>query len=389
MRLKARIRFGLQHPLLLWMVYGLAAVLISLQRLSLSRMPGEPTAYENYRIFRNAFTHLLQHLNPYAAYPAEQWDLFKYSPAFALGMGPFAAMPDWLGLPLWNLLNSWTLLAAIFALPVLDARQRRFMAWFVLPELVVSLQNSQSNGLTAALLLFAFAAMERGKSWSAAAQVALSAFIKIFGIFAAALAWLYPQKGRFVAWLTGWSVFLFLIPLLVLPWSQLEQVYRWWLELLLNDHDASVGLSVQGWLQSWFGLQPDKLGVTLAGLVVWLLSVLAAGRRPEVKNRVLVWASLLLWVVIFNHKAESPTFVVALSGAALWYAVSERSLGAKIFLFVLFFAASITPTDLFPRAWLNEWVKPYVLKAVPCIALWSWISVLLLRNFFRAPDSTR
>lgn len=73
------------------------------------------TAYENYVIFKNSFTHFIAGLNPYANFPAEQWDLYKYSPAFALCMAPFAALPDWAGLPIWNLLNALGLLAAIWS----------------------------------------------------------------------------------------------------------------------------------------------------------------------------------------------------------------------------------------------------------------------------------
>ena len=154
---------------LLWFIYSLAAILVSLQRLGLAPNANGYTAYENYRIFRNAFSHLLAGQNPYAAFPAEQWDLFKYSPAFALFMAPFAALPDWAGLPLWNLLNALPLLAAIFYLPVLTEKQRMFMAWWILPELVVSMQNSQSNGLTAALIIWPIIALEHHRPASAAA----------------------------------------------------------------------------------------------------------------------------------------------------------------------------------------------------------------------------
>ncbi|MBK7855412.1 MAG: DUF2029 domain-containing protein [Bacteroidetes bacterium] len=60
--------------------------------------------YNNYLIFKDSFQHFLQGLNLYANYPPV--DLFKYSPTFAVLMSPFAFLPDWLGLTLWNLLNA-------------------------------------------------------------------------------------------------------------------------------------------------------------------------------------------------------------------------------------------------------------------------------------------
>lgn len=367
-----------QKRWLLWLLYSLAALLISLQRLGLGVDAKGYTAYENYRIFRNAFFHLLNGQNPYASFPTEQWDLFKYSPAFALAMAPFAALPDWAGLPLWNLLNALLLLAGVFAMPVLTEKQRVFMAWWILPELVVSMQNSQSNGLTAALMIWTFVALERSKMWPAAGWTAAGAFLKIFGIFSAVLAWFYPERLRFMAALSAWLVLFTLFPILFIGPEQLGRVYYWWWELLRNDHASSVGLSVQGWLQTWFGWTPSKIGVTLAGLVVLLVSVAAARRSSQ--SALLALASLLLWVVIFNHKAESPTFVIAMCGVAIWHVTSRRSGWETTLLIITFIFVSLSPTDVFPRAWREQIVQPYVLKAVPCIAVWVLVTWRLFQK---------
>lgn len=369
----------------LWAVYALAAILVSVQKLTQGPNDAGYTSYENYVIFRNSFTHLLAGQNPYAAFPAEQWDLFKYSPAFALFMAPFSVLPDWLGLPLWNLLNALSLLSAILALPVLDARKRRFMAWFVLLELITSLQNSQSNGLTAALLLWAFVAFERGRPGRAALWAVAGAFLKIFGIFAAVWAPAYSGKSRFVLSGLAWGLVFLLSPLLVLSPAQTLQVYRWWVELLQQDHAVSLGLSVAGWLDSWFGWLPDKNAVTATGLLLLVLSALAVYRAPSLRRRTLLAASVLIWVVIFNHKAESPTFVIALSGVALWYLASERAARWQtVALWGTFAFVSLTPTDLCPRALREQIVQPYVLKAVPCIALWALLTAGLIRTLFNS-----
>lgn len=371
-----------------WAAYIAAALLISAQKItqgffdgSLFEDWGGRTAYENYRIFKTSFFYLTDGSNPYAGYSNGPWDLYKYSPAFALFMGPFAVLPDWLGLPLWNLLNAAVLLTAILRLPVLTDNQRVFTAWFVFIELVTSMQNSQSNGLTAGLMLWTFIAFERGKLWQAAGFVAASTFIKIFGIFAAAWALLYPRWLKFSGWLTAWFVLLTLVPLFAVSPKHLWQVYQWWWELLRDDHAASVGLSVQGWLQTWFGWEPSKMGVTLAGLGIFMASILAVSPQPSAANRVLACASLLIWVVIFNHKAESPTFVIAMCGVALWWCVAEKRAWERALLWVAFALVSLSPTDIFPPNIRREIIQPFVLKAVPCIAIWGMITWKLLRQF--------
>lgn len=363
----------------LWLAYTLAALAISVQKLAPGRDANGYTAYENYIIFKNSFTHLLAGLNPYTSFPAEQWDLFKYSPAFAVCMAPFAALPDWVGLPIWNLLNALPLLAAILAMPVLDERARQFFAWFVLPELVIALQNSQSNGLTAALILGAFVGLERSRTNRAAAFVAGASFIKIFGIFAALPGLLYPKTVGFWTKTAAWSLFFVLFPLVGLSPEHLKTVYVWWLEMLQSDHSASVGISFMGWMRSWFGLELPKTWVVLSGFALLVGSVLAAIRHkntPQIRS--FAWASVLIWVVIFNHKAESPTFIIALCGVALWFLNSEKTSWDKVLLWSAFAFASLSPTDVFPKILRDTFVAPYALKAVPCIIIWFLITYRLL-----------
>jgi hypothetical protein len=373
----------------LWAAYSLLAVVVSVLKLRLPLSADGYTAYENYLIFKNSAGNLLDYANPYAYFFNQAWDQYKYSPAFALAMWPFAQVPDALGLPLWNLLNALVLLSAILRLPVLTRRQRHFIAWFVLLELATSMQNSQSNGLTAGLFLWAFIAFERGKAAQASAWTVLNGFVKIFGGLSALMVWMYPpQRGRFLLWAALWTAVLTVLPFFFLHPEHTVQVYGWWWDLLRYDHSASVGLSVQGWLLTWFGLQPPKLLVMGAGLAVLAWSVLQVSRtsanQPTTIDsqqlRILAWASLLLWSVIFNHKAESPTFVIAMCGVALWYCVSEQKRWETVFLWATFALVSLSPTDVFPRLVREHLVQPYVLKAVPCIALWGWISWRMLRG---------
>ncbi|MBK8558035.1 MAG: DUF2029 domain-containing protein [Lewinellaceae bacterium] len=373
----------------LWVVYSLAAIGIAVQRLALGRYSNGYSAYENYLIFKNSFSHLLSGQNLYGPFPAEQWDLYKYSPAFALFMAPFSVLPDSLGLPLWNLLNALSLLSAILLLP-LKRNERHFIAWFVLLELITSLQNSQSNGLTAALILWTWVALDRNKTKQAGGWIAAGTFLKIFGVFAVLPAIFYENWRKTIVWGLVFGLALAAAPVVLVGPAQLVQVYQWWWELLISDHQASVGLSVEGFLQTWFGWEVSKTGITLVGLVLLGASFLFAayrnGFRPRLQTQILAWASILIWVVIFNHKAESPTFIIALSGVALWYlSLQQKAVVHKILLAICFVLVSLSATDLFPRFLLNGWVKPYVLKAVPCILIWVLVTLALFKTPHQDP----
>jgi hypothetical protein len=371
-----------------WIAYALVTLAVSIHTVLKGPNGYGYTSYENYVIFKNSFAHLVHGLNPYSSFPAEQWDLYKYSPAFSVAMAPFSALPDMPGLALWNLLNALPLLWVILKMPVLTPQQRRFMAWFILPELIVSLQNSQSNGLTAALILLTWLALEMSKPVQSAWWAVAGGFVKIFGALALLPACIYPQRNRLIPAAAVWATLLFAIPLVVISPAQLWQVYRWWGELLRDDHSASVGLSVMGWLQTWFGWQAPKMAVLLTGFALLLACTWTVFRRrsntadglPPVQDRIRLWAMLLLWVVVFNHKAESPTFVIAMCGVALWYqSVPQPARWMTILLWTAFVMASVSPTDIFPRVVRTALVQPYVLKAVPCIAIWLVLTIQLLR----------
>lgn len=368
-------------------VYALLTVAATLQQYflplkSFENGPPVYTEYNNYVIFRQSFFHLLDHRNLYAHYPAEQWDLFKYSPTFALFMGSFAKLPDWLGLLLWNSLNSLVLFAGIRNLPGFGARAKQRLVWFVLVELLTSLQNSQSNGLILGLLVWTFVLLERRNLGGATLLVLLSAFVKIFGAVAFLLLLFYPRKGRAFGYAVGWTALLAALPLLVVPATDLAAQYQNWLVLLQSDHSASAGLSVMGWLNTWFGFFPDKTALVAVGLGLLLLPLLRRGAYATYRFRLWMLASTLIWVVIFNHKAESPTFVIAIGGVGLWYFSQKPSLFNTVLVGLAFVFTSLSPTDVFPTVLRQTLVDPFTLKAVFCIAVWVKIGYDLLAGAY-------
>ncbi|HID37971.1 MAG TPA: DUF2029 domain-containing protein, partial [Calditrichaeota bacterium] len=199
----------------------------------------EYTHYNNFVIFKQSFYNLVQGKNLYIAYPDLHWDYFKYSPAFSILFAPLAILPDLVGLILWNLLNGLTLFLAIRFLPHLSDKQKMWILWFILLELLTSVQNAQSNGLMAALVVLTFNALENKQEASAALFLGLSVFIKIFSGAALLLVFFYPRKLKFFAYFIIWSAIFVLLPLTVIYPSQLVALYNSWLVLLSNDHTIS------------------------------------------------------------------------------------------------------------------------------------------------------
>jgi Glycosyltransferase family 87 len=350
----------------------------------------------NLRIFCTAFAHLLHGVNLYAPAPSEYADVFKYSPTFALCMAPFAALPlVWSALA-WNCLNAGVFVLGVLRLSSVQQAGRpnvhSLILWITLVELLTALQNFQSNALLAGLALLTIAAFERYKPVQAALYLALAFHVKLFGIALAVIAVLYRRNGRFSMALLGWLLVLTALPLLVIPPESLATQYVNWASLLASDHEASYGLSAMRLIQPVLPTPMTVSVVQVASLLLTYLPVLFAGwlkrwfelpsrqnpRPPAGSNArllVLTGASILLWMVVFNHKAESPTFIIAMTGIALWYAVSARGLTERVVLWFAIIGTSLSVTDIFPAVVREEVFVRYSVKVIPCLLIWCLVQL--------------
>lgn len=367
-------------------VYALFAVAASLGQIMKAKPDDAFSRYNNYLIFKESFNNLKNGVNMYELHPEKYYDLYKYSPSFAVLFAPFNLLNDTAGLILWNLLNSLPLFLAVFLIPRKDERKKIYVLWFILIELMTNMQNSQSNGLIAALLTGAFVSFEKNKTGLAALFIVLSVYIKVFGLLMAVMFMMYENRQRFMRWFALWSVMIFLLPLLFTsPQGYLMQLNNW-IELLRNDHSISSGISVFGILSSWFGIVHYKGAVLIMGLVLLLFPLLFVRYFISFEFRLWYFASLLIWLVIFNHRAESPTFIIAAAGAALWYFQKEKPARMETGMMILLFVLTIlSPTDLFPRYLRNEFVVPYSLKALPCVIVYLKILADMIRQMRSAP----
>ncbi len=364
-------------------VYVLVTALASIHLIALGNKTFNGlniyTHYNNFVIFRQSFFHLINSQDLYILHPAVQYDLFKYSPTFALAMMPFAVLPEWFGLVFWNVFNSALLFFAVKKFPFASQKIAVFALWFLLQENLTAIQNAQTNSMITALLLFTFNAFEKQKTHWAALFIVLTVFIKIFGAVAFMLFLLYPNKLKFILWGAVWTIILLLLPLIVVSPEQLIFLYKSWWNMLQNDHSASVGFSVIGWLKTWFNYDADKLLVVLIGATLLMLPLIRTKMYDNILFRKLILASVMIWVIIFNHKAESATFIIAVTGIAVWWFSIKRNKFLLALVVLAFIFTCLSPTDLFPRSLRNDFVTPYVLKAVPCIFIWCVMQWQLLR----------
>jgi hypothetical protein len=329
--------------------------------------------YNNFRIFKFSFYHLIHGEDLYRLFPDDHYDLYKYSPGFALCFGLLSWMPDPIGLLLWNLLNALSLVAGIRMLPGIEAEKKSWILLFCALEMLLSVQNTQSNGLMVGLTVLGFALAERRNYILSTLCIVFSFYIKIYGAVAFVFYLFYPGKWKLIGWSVFWMLLFAFLPLVVVSGHQLLFLYQSWMHLLLNDRSASIGLSVMGLMEKWFGLASVKNLVTAGGILLFLAPLLRWRLYPDRGFRLLYLASGLIWMVIFNHKAESPTYIIVMAGIGIWYFLQERGPRDWWLLALSFLLITMSVSDLVPAGIRNGFIRPYGIKAVMAIVIWGKI----------------
>ena len=95
-------------------------------------------------------------------------------------------------------------------------------------------------------------------------------------------------------------------------------------------------------------------------------------------------SSVLIFTVIFSSGSESPTYIIAFIGVAIWFVIKNKPY-SNVDLFLLAFAlllTSLSPSDLMPKFLRENYIRPYALKALPCILIWFKIiyEMIVLKN---------
>ena len=343
-----------------WLRHGLIILLVSLAVTATVQRGVLTNSHATFPIFRQSFAHLAAESNLYARYPEEQGrevrDIFKYSPSAAMVLAPLSLMPFLAGLLAWTLANALGVYAAVRRL--MPGREGLLAMVIVYPSLIAAVQSTSSNGLIAALIVGAFVALEASQAWRAGAAIATATLMKLFPAAILPMALLRPGRWRVVGVIVACFAMLLAAPLLVSSFDGLAEQYRSWGAVLLADEqDLSFARSIMVVMREVSGLQIENWLVQ--GLATLILVTPLLFRRDQWNDagfRKSFLASLLVYVVIFNHQSENASYVIASIGLAIWFLGTERT-AARWVLLIACMAG---------------------LEAVPYFLVWLWMQYDLL-----------
>lgn len=370
---------------LLWFLLALAAALAEVLRGSIN----------NYFIFEGVFNHTIAQLPLYPEYPDEYQDSNHYGPLFSIIIMPFALLPTWLGCLLWVLANAAVLWLAVRKLNLSHEAKASVLAIAAL-EMMTAAHNLQFNAAITAWLVFAYILVDKEKDFWATLLIAAGFLVKLYGI-AGLLFFLFSKhKLKFIGSFIFWLLILFALPMAISSPAFIYRSYIDWYNKLLfkNDknihqsYDASGGMqdiSVLGMIRRISGTHSlSATAVLLPAAALILLPLLRFKQYLFQGYRLRYLALVLISIVIFSSSAESPTYVIAMTGMAIWFVLNypAHKTFSLIIIIAAFVLTSLSSTDLFPTFLKDEWVRKYALKAFFPFVIWTLlIAELGLKKF--------
>lgn len=350
--------------------------------------------YNNYLIYKGVFYHILNKTELYTEYPTEYFDKNHYGPIFSFVIAPFAILPDWLGTVLWSLFLVLLIVWAIYNLPLKNI-QIAAILWICFNEYLISAQSFQVNAIMVFIIVMSYVFITKKHDFWSAMLIALGTFIKLYGIVGLAFFFFSKQKPKFILSLLFWGALFFVLPMLISsPQYIIERYVEWFTELIdKNQTNAVLGsyqdFSVMGVIRRFANDSSiPNTPFLIVGLILFGLPYLRFKAYSNQKFQLLLLSSVLIFTVIFSSGSESPTYIIAFVGVAIWFVIQSPKtnfiIGLLIFALIL---TSFSHTDLFPRFLLENYVRKYSLKAVPCIIIWFVIVYQMLTEKFEPSEN--
>lgn len=377
-------RHAIGLPVAIWFGATLLATL-----LEISRGAGE---INNFLIYRGVYEHTIQQVNLYLTYPSEYSDSNHYGPLFSILIAPFTWLPLFLGCTLWCMANGWVL---YYAIKKLNLSKTQFYTVLLISciEQMTATHSVQFNAMLTGFMLLSYAYIKENKISAATLLIAAGFLIKLYSIVGLVLFLFTDKKISFVVSFMLWVIVLFALPMLISSPEFIIQSYVDWFHSLVEKNGTNIDISIAsgmqdisvgGMIRRVFNLHnlPNYYITIPAGLLV-LLPLLRFKQFRSEKFTLTYYCMLLISVVIFSSSAESPTYIIAVTGIALWFAIQEELNKKQIILLIFLFLFTIlSPTDLFPKVIRDGFFVKYSMKALPCFIVWLTIIATLITKSY-------
>lgn len=374
----------LLNPKYIFGVYIIVAIATALSKFSRG-----PQAINNYLIFKGVFFNTIDEKNLYLRYPELYSDMNHYGIFFSLLIAPFAVMPDWMGIALWNVANTAIFLYAIHKLPFSDAKKALF-ALLCLQEFITAAVSLQFNVALVGLLMLSATFIYERKEVQSATAIVVGIFVKLYGIVGLSQFFFIKNKVKFILSGIVIAVLCLCIPMIYSSPQFVIQSYSDWATSLIskNNDNQILGnmqdISLMGFVRRILGdASISNLTFLAFGVPLFALPYIRIKQYKNYAFQLMILASTLLFLVLFSSGSESPTYIIAVAGVMIWFTLQKEKtpliIGLLVFVIIL---TCFSPSDLFPKFIKQNYIIKYSLKAVPCIVVWLRVIYELMTKDF-------
>ena len=215
-------------------------------------------------------------------------------------------------------------------------------------EMMTAIHNVQFNPMVGAWLILAYVLVEEEKDFWATLFIAAGFLVKIYGIAGLLFFVFSKHKIKFIVSFLFWMIVLVCLPMLYSSPAYIISSYREWFECLVEKNQQNAEGTTYGGHQdiSLMGMirRITKNGAIansyiLLPAAIFIVAPLLRFKQYAAQNFRLSYLAIVLHsVVIFSSSAESSTYVIAVSGAAIWYILhyQQYSKMSNIILVLLF-----------------------------------------------------
>jgi len=348
-------------------------------------------SFNNYKIFKYTYFHTVNQTSLYDAYPKEYNDVNHYGPVFSIIIAPFAVLPDPIGTSLWNIANVLILCIGFYSLP-LPLKSRSLIALICAHEAFGAMLSFQFNIALTGFILLSFSYIVKQKEVKSALIIALGTLIKLYGIVGLAFFFFSKRKLTFILGGLASLALLFVLPISLSSPQFIVDTYKEWYSCLIEKNTLNTSLtsmqdiSLMGIVRRVSGnpLIPNT-PFLMAGFLLFALPYIRVKQYQYIGYRLMLLASVLIFTVIFSSGSESPTYIIAFAGVAIWFVVQpspKKNWMIALFVFAIILT-TLSPSDLFPKYIRIHYVWKYSLKALPCVLIWFAIIYQLLTVDFK------
>lgn len=338
----------------------------------------------NYLIFKYVYYHAIDQVNLYIRDPNLYGDCNHYGSFFSLVIAPFLIFPDVIGVFLFSGILAISMCVAINYLPI-DWRSKVIIYLLTANDLFITTLGCETNTLVIALIIGAFIAINKEKDFWAAGFIMFGFFIKIYSIAGLAFFFFSKHKIKLTGSLFFWAIVFFVLPMLITSPAFIVQSYFDWHASLIdknleNANSLLQDLSVMGMMRRISGNRYlSNMIVLIPAMILFALQFIKYKFFDNMSYRLLILASVLLFIVLFSSGSESPTYIIAITGVAIWF-TQQKQPYSWVVLALLAFAivfSSFSTSDLIPH-FIRVFWKTYALKALPCFLVWIYLVYQIL-----------